>query len=71
LKIAEKMQGSGVAPPTDEVPILTKTASVAAPSPLRRGIALRLAELAALLLRAMAVLLLLSPVLLLLAWLFG
>lgn len=61
-----------MAHPTDNVPILTKApAAEAPPSPLRRSIALRLAELAALLLRAVAILLLLSPVFVLLAWLLG
>jgi hypothetical protein len=58
-----------MAPPTNDVPALTQSRAGATPLPLRRSIALRLVDLAILLLRAAAILLLLSPFFLLLVWL--
>ena len=68
---AERLWGLWMVPPTNEMPTLAPGRGTVSTQPLRRSTALRMVELAVLLLRASAILLLLSPFLLLLAWWFG
>jgi hypothetical protein len=61
------MQEPGVAPSSEDIPGMAQslTRGRAAAAPLHKGLAPRLAEFAVLLLRATAIILLLSPVVLL------